>query len=507
MTIGLSRFFKTLRTSMVLGIITAIVLSLSAPLSTNAYTLGDYEQGLRWYQKQDYEMAAIFFRKAIQTNPNNANIYYYLGDTYVRMNRLLDAERAYQQVLTVAPHSQAARLSTMALSNLRSYRQQKINWGTSGRTSASKEPGGFLSGYSPSDDDYLEDIVETGAYVRWDLSTMPLKIHVERSPRNVSNFKPAFIDKVYKGMDVWVQATNGQISYIKVDDPSLADIRVIWRDTIDTQGAERDGQLIYTAGTTSPNIISEKLNYMEVILTTRDIHGKPQTDSGIYPVAIHELGHALGLLGHSDDKGDIMNAVSHDIIKPSKRDLNTLYKLYQMEADISNLEPNQDDPDRAKRLAEQQDKSIEKLEAETQENQTSLNLLNLGSAYYRKAQKLHNQNPNNNNPSDKNGAVYWYRRALAAYELSIEKEPNSAVGYSKIAFVSYDMGNVDKSIAQISKAISLDPATADYYLQRAMIYEKAGKVVPAKNDLNTYLSKKPSASGTEQVESLKSKLN
>jgi hypothetical protein len=48
----------------------------------------------------------------------------------------------------------------------------------------------------------------------------------------------------------------------------------------------------------------------------------------------HELGHAIGLLGHSPNPDDLMCAKTDENSKLSSRDLNTVRKLYRHKADV-----------------------------------------------------------------------------------------------------------------------------------------------------------------------------
>jgi predicted Zn-dependent protease len=51
-------------------------------------------------------------------------------------------------------------------------------------------------------------------------------------------------------------------------------------------------------------------------------------------IIAHELGHALGLLGHSPNNNDMMFNITDEYSRISERDLNTLNKLYQKKTDI-----------------------------------------------------------------------------------------------------------------------------------------------------------------------------
>jgi tetratricopeptide (TPR) repeat protein len=463
---------------------------------------GSYELGLQQYEQGNYVMALQYLRSAISesnSQSQNPNIRYYLADTYLKLNRLAEAQAEYQTVMSLAPDSQAAKLSKVALTHLRAY----INEAPSDRSkgtvpnlsgAGSNGPDQYM-GPIDNGEDYLDEVLANGRVVRWSLAKMPLKIYVERSPMGIRNFQPAFINQVNRGIMPWANALNHQLSYVWVNSSEQADIRISWINTIDTKGHSSDGGTAYTAGLTQPNTRGNQLHYMDVKIATFDIEGKPQTENIIASVAIHELGHALGLLGHSSHEDDIMCASNDSVTAPSKRDINTIRKLYRLPPDINNL-PASSRPKNEKReqeLASKLDEGITKMEAFIKTDDTALNWLNLGVLYFQKAKQLDQAN------KPKAEVDAWYQKALAANTQAIQREPKDPRAYHKQSLVYQALEDYPKALQNIEISISLDHKEPIYYMLDAWYLAKLGQAGRARAALDTYLLYKPGEANSDDV--------
>ncbi len=488
-----------------------VLLSLLAVCAIQAIAppvahAGPYEMGLRLYEAGDYKQAASYFQRATLQDKQNPNAHYYLADSYLKLNKLPEAQAEYQKILALAPDSQAARLSRIGLSKLRSYLDGNINreWEQTGFHGIQKEDR-FKGPFG--EDNYLRQVTPGGKITRWALPTMPLKVWVEKSPPGIRNFQPAFLAQIPKALDNWVSAMDGEISYVLVGDRDQADIRVSWTNTIDTKGHSADGGTAYTAGLMMPKIRDDVLQYADVKIATFDIQGNPQNSDVIYAVAIHELGHALGLTGHSEDPGDIMYAQNQNISKLSKRDYNTIRRLYSLNPDINNLpvSTRKVDPNRSAQLAKRLDEEIKELEASINEDSSALNLLNLGVVYFQKAKQLikDDKPATPNTPSDPD---YWFRKALKATDEAIAKEPRDPRAFHKRSLINQELQNIPQALADIEKAISFDRKEPEYYMLKSWYHAKLGQVAESRAALSYFLQQKPSEAGSKDVKMIEEEL-
>lgn len=162
-----------------------------------------------------------------------------------------------------------------------------------------------LSGPVAGSGDYLSEMVEGGAY-RWTPDHMPLRVYIADGS-GVSAYRPQFKQLMREAFNSWMQAAAGKLSWVEVSDPRQADIITNWSDSISI----RNGQLEAgrtTAVTQTDRLTGERsLVAAEVKILTR-IGAKVFSDDEIRKTTLHEVGHALGLQGHSHLSSDIMYA-------------------------------------------------------------------------------------------------------------------------------------------------------------------------------------------------------
>ena len=167
---------------------------------------------------------------------------------------------------------------------------------------------------------YLNDIVaassDSGLH-RWDnRRARPVRVYLTAA--TVANFQPAFLDAVRTAFQAWEQA-GVPVRFALDADSASAEVRFLWR--IQFEG-ERTGQtdLEWDAdgGLTSG----------VVTLATFDPKGQPLTPDDLRVMAMHEIGHLIGL-DHSHDPGDLMYAAPK-VRELSPRDIATAQLLYQL---------------------------------------------------------------------------------------------------------------------------------------------------------------------------------
>jgi hypothetical protein len=167
---------------------------------------------------------------------------------------------------------------------------------------------------------YMNDIVAESAdseIHRWD-GRVGSPVRVLLTPSTTANFQPAFLDEVRAAFQRWIEA-GVPVRFTFDTDSASAEVRFQWR--IQFEGA-RSGQtdLLWDE--------EGRLTGGTVTLATFDPKGQPLGPDDVRVIAMHEIGHLLGL-DHSHDTGDIMYAqpMVRDL---SPHDIATVQLLYDL---------------------------------------------------------------------------------------------------------------------------------------------------------------------------------
>jgi len=173
-------------------------------------------------------------------------------------------------------------------------------------------------------------MMKTGL-VRWKKSTMPITVHIERFSE-AAGFRPEYADILQTAWLDWSKASSGRVRIKFVPYPYRARVVCKWTDKRDPE----PGLPLGHAGVTSIRHSDGNMIQANMRIRTDILQEAPRSMAPdlAYRTALHEVGHALGLLGHSDQPSDIMFGfcLPEDTAGAlSMRDINTLIALYTLE--------------------------------------------------------------------------------------------------------------------------------------------------------------------------------
>ncbi|HEY9713086.1 MAG TPA: tetratricopeptide repeat protein [Chroococcales cyanobacterium] len=252
------------------------------------------------------------FKLAIKLNPTLDGSWLSLGGLYQSTGRIADAIEAYTQFMRRFPGNRDAEKVSSLIEGL-----EKVQ--------AAKAASGNLKLPPPVGDDYLADVDSDGIN-RWPASKFPLKVYVADGT-GVPGYSPAYGTILKSSFQDWAKCSKGLISFVFVNDRSKADIECSWlADSSKLSNSAESGE--------TRMAISAKYGIVHgtiKLLTMPILPGQKVTDNSVRMMCLHEIGHVLGLTGHTTNPDDTMfysSTISARWNDLSERDSNTIIRLY-----------------------------------------------------------------------------------------------------------------------------------------------------------------------------------
>ena len=280
-----------------------------------------FERGNRLFDSGNYRGAIEEYSKSISLDPQFVEAYFNKALAFEQVDKALAAE-AWEEFITRAENNAGFESRVFLVErHLKSLSSPPL-----------LPPQLSMNRYSEQDGDYYFQVIEESFGKQWD--HFPVKLFVPVAEEK----------KARKAVEEAIKEWNQYFPLTSVDSPEEADISIRWVGEDSPKFPAIAGLAVQYLEFRDPeDITSSKLVVEVAILIYKNEKRKTEE---ITATIIHELGHALGIHGHSDHEDDIMYPTrrEHEALvstregmkrvgpstatKLSQRDVNTLIKIY-----------------------------------------------------------------------------------------------------------------------------------------------------------------------------------
>ena len=274
-----------------------------------------YSAGKSNLEKNQYVKAYKQLKRAYVLRPKNKNFRYY----YVKsMTYLKPIEEIQKEMFNFAQSKQPDAAQKLADYQVNEWKNNIL---------------GNLGEH------YIEHAPFDSQILRWDTNTFPLKVKLT-IPITTPDYYREEIEKAFIEWSL-------QTGFLKFEFVESGDADIIVEFSPLPDNICEDGVCKYVVAYTTPKISGNVLKSMTITMYDKDANGNYFSDKELYNTVLHEIGHALGIMGHSYSSDDLMymsmqtdinfTRYRNDFQYLSKDDLNTINLLYKMIPDVSNV--------------------------------------------------------------------------------------------------------------------------------------------------------------------------
>lgn len=394
-----------------------------------------YNIGKNSFDNKDYVTAYKNFSKAYNISKKDKELRYYYTKTLTKLSPTMKVQKELFEIAEGNINDSAKTTAAIKVEELKK-RFTALTY-----------------------DNYIEQVPSERGVIRWDLKSFPLKIAIKT---DISNLPQYFEIQTLKALNQWRNSTKF-ITFNIVENPDMANILIEFVPM--PKDVCKESSCYYVVGNTVPTIENGILKKMTITIFDKDPLGNYFSDKELYNTVLHEMGHAIGIMGHSYNSDDLMymsNEDTNSMFSPyrsefqylSTSDINTVNLLYKLSPDVTNVTKDKID-------------------------QTGLIYapIILGNSKSRSEKKL------------KEAENY------------IKKAPDIVNGYVDKAIALSELGRVEEAIKALEKGVSISKNNDDKYIiyyNAAVIYINNKKPEQAKS----YAQKAQQINNSEEIKNL-----
>lgn len=259
----------------------------------------------------DLNSARDQFIQALKFAPDTPRTLFNLGCCYQQMGNVAESASYLKQYLQTEPHGEFASEAQRILKSLKFANQSEND---------------------PNAADYFK-VATSERTMRWSLDKGPIKIYIADGD-GVYGYNPAFKQEFIDAFEQWINAVHHRLSWELVDKKKDAQIVCRWtsnRNSFRESGSAELGETFYKFSPDRRHPGEKIITTADITLCTVGIDDKTiMTPAQMRSTCLHEIGHALGIAGHSSNTNDVMFFVikEYGLTQLSRRDKATILRLY-----------------------------------------------------------------------------------------------------------------------------------------------------------------------------------
>ncbi len=405
---------------------TIISLFLILVLSQVAFALDYFKSGVSAYNNGQYKESLSYLYTASAQYPNSVNIRYWYCLALIKNGEVDLARTNYKKIISQSPESQEAKYARIGLKSL----EEKL----------SSDPSLALK---HQDQDYIKNMYRNGILYRWPPSAV--KVYV------APNINQALAKKAFSE---WEKKTSQVITFVFVENPSYAKVHVSFVDKLNKDSFDKTFQ----AGNCHYEFSGKYISSANIKILTVAPNGQKIPSDVLYATLLHEIGHSIGLLGHSTNPNDVMATASRNVVTSlSQRDVNTAIKLYKS---YQTYDQNT--------LSGAKVNEFKDFASKVPSNPQSW--IDLGNSHYQAGQ---------------------YQQAISSYQKAVKLNSKDASLYINMSAAYLKLNNYQDALGAVKTALSIEPSDSKAMGNLMHIYYKTNQHEQAKASLLSYLKTYP----------------